>query len=320
MRALAPAARVAPGIGLVVNGRPVQVDAPPIKRLAAVLRDDLGLTGTKIGCNAGDCGACTVLLDGAQTCACLVPLGQVEGRNVTTVEGLARHGRLTPLQQAFQRHGAAQCGICTPGMLIAASALLARDAAPAATAIADALGGVLCRCTGYQKIVEAILALGAGDVAEAPAPGAAVGARLAKVDGFAKLTGAERYGADAIPAVALWLKVIRSPHAAARFAVGDLAPLLARHPGLLRVLSAADVPHNRFGIYPHLKDQPVLAEGVARYRGEAVLALLGERDAVAAIRARDLPIRYDPMPAVSGIAAACAPDAPWCRRTSRATS
>ncbi|HET6520783.1 MAG TPA: 2Fe-2S iron-sulfur cluster-binding protein, partial [Geminicoccaceae bacterium] len=93
-----------------VNGRPVAVAAPPIKRLADALRDDLGLTGTKIGCNAGDCGACTVLLDGAQVCACMVPLGQAEGRRVTTVEGLADGGRLGPLQAAFQRHGAAQCG------------------------------------------------------------------------------------------------------------------------------------------------------------------------------------------------------------------
>ena len=144
-------------IGFVVNGRPVRVRAAPIRRLSAVLRDDLGLTGTKVGCNAGDCGACTVLLDGAQVCACLVPLGQAEGRRVTTVEGLAADGRLTPLQLAFQRHGAAQCGICTPGMLMAASDLLARDPRPDAASVMDALGGVLCRCTGYQKIVEAVL-------------------------------------------------------------------------------------------------------------------------------------------------------------------
>ena len=127
-------------IGFVVNGRPVRVRAAPIKRLSAVLRDDLGLTGTKVGCNAGDCGACTVLLDGAQVCACLVPLGQAEGRRVTTVEGLAADGRLTPLQLAFQRHGAAQCGICTPGMLMAASDLLARDPRPDAASVMDCAG------------------------------------------------------------------------------------------------------------------------------------------------------------------------------------
>ena len=112
-------------LALTVNGRAVAVDAAPATRLADLLRDGLGLTGTKIGCNAGDCGACTVLLDGAQVCACLVPAAQAEGRAVVTVEGLAEEGRLGPLQAAFLRHGAAQCGICTPGMLMAASHLLA---------------------------------------------------------------------------------------------------------------------------------------------------------------------------------------------------
>src|SRR5437764_15378841 len=111
-----------------VNGTRVTVEAAPIRRLSDALREDLGLTGTKIGCNAGDCGACTVLLDGEQVCACLVPAAQIVGRSVTTVEGLAERGELAALQRAFHRHGAAQCGICTPGMLMAASDLLAREA------------------------------------------------------------------------------------------------------------------------------------------------------------------------------------------------
>ena len=110
-------------IDLRVNGQAVTVDCPPVTRLADVLRDELGLTGTKIGCNAGDCGACTVLLDGEQVCACLVPLAQAKGCKVVTVEGLAKDGKLSALQSAFHRHGAAQCGICTPGMLMAASDL-----------------------------------------------------------------------------------------------------------------------------------------------------------------------------------------------------
>src|SRR6478609_8579614 len=120
-----------------VNGRKVRAGAPPVSRLADVLRDELGLTGTKIGCNAGDCGACTVLVDGRQVCACLTALGQVTGREVTTVEGLAADGRLSRLQVAFQKHGAAQCGICTPGMLIAAADLLARNAKPDAAEVQD---------------------------------------------------------------------------------------------------------------------------------------------------------------------------------------
>ncbi len=156
-----------------VNGRAVTLTPPPLKRLSAVLRDDLGLTGTKVGCDAGDCGACTVLLDGALLCACLVPVGRLGGRAVTTVEGLDGAGAL---RAAFHRHGAAQCGICTPGMLIAATDLLARDPAPDEAAVKDALGGVLCRCTGYRKIVAAVMDVG-GAQDEPAAAGAAVGAR-----------------------------------------------------------------------------------------------------------------------------------------------
>ena len=135
-----------------LNGRPAQSQSHPGQRLSSVLRDEFFLTGTKVGCDAGDCGACTVLIDGEPACACLVPAAQVAGTRVITVEGLAG----SALQQSFLAHGAAQCGICTPGMLMAATALLERDASPNEIAIADALGGVLCRCTGYRKIIEAV--------------------------------------------------------------------------------------------------------------------------------------------------------------------
>ena len=271
-----------------VNGRAVGIAAPRQTRLADVLRDDLGLTGTKIGCNAGDCGACTVLLDGEQVCACMVSLAQAEGRDVTTVEGLA-DGELTALQNAFHRHGAAQCGICTPGMLMAASTLLASVKKPTGEQVQDALGGVLCRCTGYQKIVEAVLDVATTGAPVRPEAGHAVGARLAKIDGLPKLTGDENYGADAVPPDALWLRALRSLHAAARFEIGDIDGFVASHPGIERVLTAADVPFNGYGIYPDIKDQPVLAEGQARYRGEAVVALIGSREAIAALDLDDVP-------------------------------
>jgi CO/xanthine dehydrogenase Mo-binding subunit/aerobic-type carbon monoxide dehydrogenase small subunit (CoxS/CutS family) len=292
-----------------INGGAVAVAAPGVKRLADVLRDDLGLTGTKIGCNAGDCGACTVLLDGAQVCACMVPLAQVAGREVQSVEGLANGAAMNALQESFQRHGAAQCGICTPAMLMAASDLLARVANPNETQVKDALGGVLCRCTGYSKIVEAVLDSAGQGVGVAPPAGAAVGARLAKVDGLAKLNGREIFGADAIPADALWLRVVRSPHASARFTLGDMDAFVAAHPGIARVLTAADVPDNRFSILPGFKDQPVLADKIVRMRGEGVVALLGERTAIEAARDADLPIAYQPLDAMLDIASALAPGA-----------
>ena len=308
----AGAATVSGAIAFTVNGRSVSVTAPPLRRLADALRDDLGLTGTKVGCNAGDCGACTVLLDGAQVCSCMVPLAQAAGRSVETVEGLAQNGRLNRLQRAFLRHGAAQCGACTPGMLIAATELLRACPRPRPAEVMDGLGGVLCRCTGYRKIVAAVLDA-AGDAPQplsTPPPGAAVGARLAKLDGVPKLTGAERYGADAVPAGALWLRVIRSPHESARVVFGDIAAAAGAWPGVARVLTAADVPSNRIGIYPDLRDQPVLAEEVVRYRGDPVVALVGTREAIVAVRDEDLPIRYEPLPGVRGLGEAQATGAP----------
>jgi aldehyde oxidoreductase len=300
-----------PAIAFNVNGQPVAVATAPIRRLADVLRDDLGLTGTKIGCNAGDCGACTVLLDGEQVCACLVPVGQVAGREVTTVEGLA-DGELSLLQRAFHQCGAAQCGICTPGMLMAAVDLLRRNPMPTEALIEEALGGVLCRCTGYRKIIEAVrhAARQAAVSVPDPAIGAAVGARMLRVDGIAKLTGAERFGADGVPADALWLRVVRSPHASARFILGSFEGLHRRFPGLARVLTAAHVPNNRFGIYPELKDQPVLADGLVRYRGEAVLALVGDAATLDRIADADLPIEWDLLPPLVTIDQALADGAP----------
>ena len=171
-------AEVGPPVAFRVNGEAVSVLGDPTRRLTEVLRDDLGLTGTKVGCDAGDCGACTVRLDGDPVCACLVPLGQVADREVATVEGLAADGRLAPIQAAFVRVGAAQCGICTPGMLMAADALLATTPHPTEQEVADALGGVLCRCTGYQKIVDAILDAAPAATAM-PKAGEAVGAAVA---------------------------------------------------------------------------------------------------------------------------------------------
>jgi carbon-monoxide dehydrogenase small subunit len=139
-----------------VNGDPVEVTAAGSRRLLDVLREDLGLTGTKEGCGEGECGACSVLVDGAVVDACLVPVSQVRGASVATVEGLARDDALNVLQQAFLETGGAQCGICTPGMLMAAEAFLASGDDATDENIREAIAGNLCRCTGYTKIIDAI--------------------------------------------------------------------------------------------------------------------------------------------------------------------
>jgi len=140
----------------VVNGRSRTIDAPPLARLLDILRGPLGLTGTKEGCGEGECGSCTVLLDGVPVNACLVVAGQCDGRTVLTVEGLAARGALSDLQEAFVKDGGAQCGICTPGILMAAHALLAANPQPGEGEIRESIAGNICRCTGYQRIVESI--------------------------------------------------------------------------------------------------------------------------------------------------------------------
>jgi len=148
---------------LNVNGREHELATVPMRTLAEVLREDLGLTGVKQGCGEGECGTCTVLLDGRPVNACLVLAVEARGREVTTIEGLADGARLHPLQRAFIEQGAIQCGFCTPGMILTAKALLDENPGPDKSEIRAALSGNLCRCTGYQKIVEAVAAAAEAD-------------------------------------------------------------------------------------------------------------------------------------------------------------
>jgi carbon-monoxide dehydrogenase small subunit len=139
-----------------VNGAPVSVTASPMRRLSGVLRDELGLTGTKIGCDAGDCGACTVLVDGKPVKSCTMLAIQAQGAAVTTIEGLARDGELHPMQLAFRKHHGLQCGFCTPGMVLLAVGLAGQGRQPTEAQIREALDGNFCRCTGYHNIVKAV--------------------------------------------------------------------------------------------------------------------------------------------------------------------
>ncbi len=299
-------------IAFSVNGKNVATAVSPVERLSKVLREHLGLMGTKVGCDAGDCGACTVLLDGEPVCSCLIAAGQVEGHEVTTVEGLAARAPIyDQLQKSFLRHGAAQCGACTPGMLVSATALLERNSTPDENAVMDAIGGVLCRCTGYRKIITAIQDACSGKLVEpSPLAGNAVGARLVRLDGQSKVDGTEVFGADEIPAGALVVRAIRSPCPRARFRFGDLEAFVAAHPGIHRVLTAKNIPgENRYGVIPRFADQPVFAEVEARFRGEAVAAVVGDADAIETLDCTSFPITWEELPALTTIASALAPGA-----------
>ena len=143
-------------IAFTLNGDETKIDAPSDRRVIDLLREDLNLTGTKEGCGSGECGACTILVDGESRLSCLMLAAQLEGRRVTTIEGIASGGRLHPLQEAFVQSGAVQCGFCVPGMILAAVDLLERNPDPTRIEIREGLSGNLCRCTGYQKMVDAV--------------------------------------------------------------------------------------------------------------------------------------------------------------------
>jgi len=307
-----------------LNGRLFSCDSSPLDRLSDVLRSH-GYVGTKVGCDAGDCGACSVLIDGQAACSCLVAVAQVESCEVETVEGLASQSISADLQQSFLAHGAAQCGICTPGMLVSATALLRRNASPDNDEIEQALGGVLCRCTGYRKIIDAVREVaevsrgnvapvtntgGASGTARDPARGTAIGSSVQRLDGIPKVTGEDSFGADVIPADALMLKVIRSPYHCAEFSIGDTQSWLEANPGLEMVLRAEHIPGiNQFGVIPPFADQPVFAERMVRFRGEAVAAVIGTADAIEQLHPDSFPIEWVQVDAVLTPAAALEPGA-----------
>jgi carbon-monoxide dehydrogenase small subunit/xanthine dehydrogenase small subunit len=257
MTAILPSAKT---IDFTINARPVSAAVDGGRRLLDVLRLDLGLTGSKEGCGEGECGACAVLLDGELVNSCLVPVGQVAGHDVITIEGLATDGRLAPIQASFLELGGTQCGMCTPGMLMAAHALLASREPSGDPDIREAIAGNLCRCTGYTRIIESIEA-----VADEGAPGAAVVAQ----DGDALPTLRVGPALDLGPEIRL-VQPVSLPDALARLAADPALRPIAGGTDLM-VQVAADPSRRR-----PLLDLSVLDElrGVTVERGELVLGAL----------------------------------------------
>jgi len=263
-----------------VNGQHVSVDIAPDAMLVDVLREQFHLTGVKVGCGEGECGACTVLLDGQPVSSCLTPGVKVAGRRVTTVEGLASpNGELDPIQKAFLAEGAVQCGFCTPGMLMAASGLLEHNSHPSEQEIREALTGHLCRCTGYHSIIRAVrraseeLSGGPGIELDSGADPAVVGRSVVRKDGVAKVTGSHRYGADRGIEGQLHAVAVYSEHPHAEIMSLNITRAEAL-PGVVAVLTTRDVPGlNAHGVI--IPNQPVLVSVGERVRSISdVLALV----------------------------------------------
>jgi selenium-dependent xanthine dehydrogenase len=295
-------------LSMWVNEAAVEFDIEPDEMLADVLRTRLGMTGTKIGCNEAECGTCTVLLDGEPVLSCTLPALKAAGRRVTTIEGLATHGQLHPLQAAFVQHGAIQCGFCTPGQILTAAALLSRNADPSAMDIRRALKDTLCRCGGYPSIESAVRAAAASlrtgrDVEGPLMPGAAstrvIGHASIRPDAIAKATGEARFSDDYAFPDMLYGQALRAgvPHAIVRRL--DVSAARAA-PGVVAVLTAEDVPGERnHGLV--IKDWPVLVGVGEKVRtvGEAI-ALVAATTRAAATHALDLiAAEYETLPVVS---------------------
>jgi CO/xanthine dehydrogenase Mo-binding subunit/aerobic-type carbon monoxide dehydrogenase small subunit (CoxS/CutS family) len=304
-------------IEMTVNGRPVSRSAKPHQRLLDFLREDLHLTGTKEGCGAGECGTCSVFVDGKLLKSCLIPLAKAHGARVETVEGLARAGELTVLQKAFHKCGASQCGYCIPGMVMAATAALRANPFLGDEEIKERLGGNICRCTGYQKIFEAVAlardvingraAASALDEVEQP-DGRFIGANVRRIDAPSKVSGALKYAGDMTMPGMLHVQVLRSPHPHARIVSIDTSDAEAM-PGVEAVVTAKDVPgENAFGVFVH--DQPIITGDRVRYVGDHVAAVAAEDLATAREALRKIRVVYEPLPGVFDPEEAMRPGAP----------
>jgi aldehyde oxidoreductase len=301
-------------VDLVVNGTPRRLDIHPDQRLLDLLRDGLELTGAKEGCEDGTCGTCTVLVDGKMVRACRMTAGEAAGREVMTIEGLGTTEHPHRLQEAFVAADAVQCGFCTPGMIMAAAALLERNARPSRDEISRWLGSNLCRCTGYQGIVDAIEWAADGrdgpprrwpaadgvapcDESASPdrvAPAQAAGIRRA--DAMDKATGRAMYAADLTAEGMLHGAVLRSPHPHADIVRIDTERARSM-PGVAVVLTAADVPGiNSYG--RKIKDEPVLAESRVRKVGDPVALVVAASRAEAETALAAIKVDYVPLPAL----------------------
>jgi 4-hydroxybenzoyl-CoA reductase alpha subunit len=302
-------------LSLRVNGRPLAVAARPASTLLSVLRDTLHLTGTKCGCGEGDCGACTVLLDGTPVNSCLLLAAEAQGAEITTIEGLAANGDLHPVQRAFVETGSIQCGFCSPGMILTAKALLDRNPDPTDEEIRDALSGNLCRCTGYVRVLDAVRRAAHPELPRRVEEGesddaySVVGKSLPKKDAPDKATGRAVYTGDIRLPGMLRGKLLGSPHAHARIVSVDTSGAEAL-PGVHAVITARDVPSVPYGVSPARYDERVLASDRVRHVGDAVAAVAAVDDETAE-RALDLiRVEYEVLPGVFGIEEAMAEGAP----------
>jgi len=291
-------------IVLKVNGEEHSVAVKDGEILLDVLRDKLSLTGTKKGCNLGVCGACTVLIDGEPKNSCLLLASSYEGKEITTIEGIVRDGRLHPLQRAFLNHGAIQCGFCTPGMVMSTLALIRQNPDPTEEEIKEALSGNLCRCTGYTRIIEAVKNWKKYADTEEPPPHsedldqfATVGKSLPRVDAASKVTGQAKFTDDYYFKNMLYGKILHSPIPHGRIKRIDTSEA-EKLPGVKLVLTGKDVPDITYGVSPARYDEHVLAKDRVRHVGDEVAAVIALDEETAEKASKLIEVEYEELPPV----------------------
>ena len=292
-----------------LNGQPESVEVTPRTRLLDALRVDLSLTGTKEGCGTGDCGSCTVLLDGKPVNSCMIFALQAEGKEVTSIEGLGRPGELHPIQQAIIQSGGVQCGFCTPGMVLSLKGLFDEEPHPDEEAIRVAISSNLCRCTGYTKIIDAAKAFRDRQTTlEYPdTRSGAIGSRMIRIDAEEKVTGGAVYAEDIRLPRMIYGVLVRSPHAHAKIIsieTGDVMQL----PGVKAIVTSEDVSMGYYGF--ELRDQKIFAQEKVRYIGEPVAAVAATTVDIAREAAALVKIIYEELPAVFDAEKAILEDAP----------
>ena len=296
-------------LNFTVNNLAEAIEVTPRTRLLDALRVDLGLIGTKEGCGTGDCGSCTVLLDGNAVNSCMVLALQAEGREVTTIEGLGKPGALDPVQQAIIQCGGIQCGFCTPGMVLSLKDLFDRNPHPDEEEARVAISSNLCRCTGYSKIFDAAQALSDGSIHARTANGedGAIGARMVRTDAVEKATGRAVYAEDVRLPRMIYGALIRSTHAHAKILSVDTSEAVSL-PGVRAVVTGADIEMGYYGYELH--DQRVFALEKVRYLGEPVAAVAAVTPDAAREAAQKVKIEYEELPAVFDPEEAMSADAP----------
>lgn len=288
-------------ITLTINGERHELAIEPQWTLAEVLREQLGLTGAKIGCDLGDCGACTVLADGKPILSCITLALTVEGCLIETIEGLSKDGALSSIQRSFIDHGGLQCGFCTPGMILTSKSLIAEGSELTEEEIRENLSGNLCRCTGYTKIIEAVQC-------ESHRRGGSCEEHGVKVDAVAQVTGAAKYTDDLQLPQMLYGKILRSPYAHARILSIDTSRAETLS-GVVAVMTGKDLP-TKYGILPSSQDETALCVDKVRYVGDGVAAVAATSERIAQEAIRLIDVKYELLPPVLSIKDALRTDFP----------